>query len=97
MTHAVILALLTAGFACLSLSMTRHQTEWLKRTLPPSQGRLLRGLGFLLIVAGLPVAVAALGGGVGAVAWVGHMSFAAGAVFLGLLWQRRRGEKPAGH
>jgi hypothetical protein len=93
MTHVIVLALLLAGFACLSLSMTRHQTQWLAHALPPSQARLLRGLGFLLVAAGLPVAVATLSGSFGAVAWFGHMSLAAGAVFLGLLWRRRWMEK----
>lgn len=89
MTHAVVLAILLAGFACLSLSMTRHQSEVLMRPLPPLPGRLLRGCGFLLIATGLPVSIAFHGGGLGAVAWFGGLSLAAGAIFLALLWRRQ--------
>lgn len=89
MMHAVVVAMLLAGFACLSLSMTRHQTEVLARPLPLFQGRLLRGFGFFLIAAGLPMAIGALGGGLGTVAWFGSITLAAGAVFLALLCRRQ--------
>jgi Na+/proline symporter len=93
MMHAVVLGMLLAGFACLSLSMTRHQLEVLARPLPPVQGRLLRGLGFVLIAVGLAVAIRALGAGLGTVAWFGYLSLAAGAVFFALLWRRQRPRK----
>jgi hypothetical protein len=90
MTHVVVLGMLLAGFACLSLSMTRHQLDVLRRPLSPFRGRLLRGFGFLLIAAGLPVAIDAFGGGVGTLAWFGYMAPAAGAIFLSLSWRRQR-------
>lgn len=90
MTHVVVLAMSLAGFACFSMSMTRHQSEVLARPLPVFPGRLLRGFGFFLIAAGLPVAIGGLGGGLGTVAWFGYSSLAAGAIFLALLWRRQR-------
>lgn len=89
MTYIVVLGMLLAGFACLSLSMTRHQSEVLARPLPVFPSSLLRGAGFLLIVAGLPVAIDGLGGGLGTVAWFGSMTLAAGAIFLALVWRRQ--------
>jgi hypothetical protein len=89
MTHAVVLGMLLVGFACLALSMTRHQSEVLTRPLPLFMSRLLRGFGFFLIAAGLAVAIVGLGDGLGTVAWFGHMTLAAGAIFLALSWQRQ--------
>ncbi|MBS0221309.1 MAG: DUF3325 domain-containing protein [Proteobacteria bacterium] len=93
MMHIVVLAMVLAGFASLALSMTRHQSEVLARRLPPSQGRLLQGLGFFLITAGLATAIGTFGGGLGTVAWFGHMTLAAGTVFLALVWRRQQRRK----
>jgi len=85
--------MLTAAFACLALSMTRHQSEVFARPLPLLQGYLLRVAGFLLIAASLLAAIGAFGGGLGIVAWTGHMTVAAGVIFLGLTWRRQRMRK----
>lgn len=90
MTHIVVLGMLLTGFACLSLSMARHQAEVFTRPLSLFQSRLLRGVGFFLIAAGHLVASDALGGALGAVAWFGSMTLAAGTIFLALLWRRQR-------
>ncbi|THF55400.1 DUF3325 domain-containing protein [Pseudothauera rhizosphaerae] len=91
MIHAAVLLLSLAGFACLSLSMARHQQEVFGgRALSPSRSRLLWAMGFLLIASALAVAIIFLGAGFGSVAWFGHISLAAAMVFMALLWQRRR-------
>ncbi len=76
------LGLVFAGFAALSLSMERHHRQvWarLPKGLAPLGYRLT---GFGLITAGLAPAVAAWGGSVGVVAWLGLLTVGALTVAL---------------
>ena len=89
MTHALVLAISLAGFACLALSMQRHQRDQFTRPLPAGRTRALRRLGWLLAALALPVAIHGLGIGFGLVAWTGHISLAAALVFTALLCRSR--------
>ncbi len=89
MTHGLVLTVSLAGFACLALSMDRHQRDQFGRPLPVRLTRALRWLGWLLVALALPLAARGLGMGFGLVAWSGHVSLAAALVFLGLLWHSR--------
>lgn len=91
MTHGFVLLLSLAGFFCLALSMSKHQRELLPRTIPPSQSRLLRLVGFLAIASALATAGIGIDGVFGPVAWFGHISLAAALVFIVLLWKRSSG------
>ncbi|CAM3150132.1 Protein of unknown function [Paracoccus aminovorans] len=90
MTHGLVLTILLAGFACLALSMDRHQRDEFGRPLPAGPTRALRWFGWLLIPLALPVAIHGLGTGFGLVAWTGHLSLASALVFAALLCRNRR-------
>lgn len=89
MTHIVLLLLLVTAFLLLALAMARHQKAVLGRRLPPAWGRCLRVSGFVLMAVALGAAVLGRGLAFGLVDWVGHLSLAAGLVFLGLLMRER--------
>lgn len=91
MIHLLVLLPALAGFGCLALSMQRHQKAQLRaRELPAAGALALRLCGYALIALALPVAIARVGTGFGIVAWFGHISLGAGAVFVLLLWRQRR-------
>ncbi|WP_295529835.1 DUF3325 domain-containing protein [uncultured Pseudacidovorax sp.] len=88
--HALVTALLLAGFALLAAAMERHQDDLFGRPLPARLTALLRLGGSAALLVGLAAAVQAWGWAVGPVAWFGHLSVAAGAVVLALVaWERR--------
>lgn len=90
MTHLGIFVLCLAGFAALAMATDRAQGTVLGRELAPAATRRARTLGWLLLAAALWLAVADKGWGLGLVAYSGHTSAAAGAVFLCLVaWGRR--------
>lgn len=91
MTHFAVFALCLAGFAVLALATDRAQQDLLGRELPATTTRRLRVLGWALLTAALWLAVAALGWGLGLVAYSGHTSAGAALVFVALVaWNRRR-------
>lgn len=92
MTHVTIFVLCLAGFAALALATDRAQRTTLGRELPPPTARGLRAVGWVLLLLALWRTVAAMGWGIGLVAYSGHTSAAAGVVFLALIaWGRRMG------
>ena len=78
--HALILALATPGLAALALAMERHQQDVLGRLLKPRTTRGLRAGGWLLLLLALGHALHHLGGPIGIVTWVGHLSLATGLI-----------------
>ena len=88
--HALILALATPGFAALALAMERHQQDVLGRLLKPRTTRGLRAGGWLLLLLALGHALHHLGGPIGIVTWVGHLSLAAGLIHVTLILLDRR-------
>lgn len=92
MTHVTIFVLCLAGFTALALATDRAQRTTLGRELPPPIARGLRAVGWVLLLLALWRTVAAMGWGIGLVAYSGHTSAAAGVVFLALIaWGRRMG------
>ena len=90
MTHVTIFVLCLAGFAALALATDRAQRTTLGRELPPPTARGLRAVGWVLLLLALWRTVAAMGWGIGLVAYSGHTSGSAGMVFLALIaWGRR--------
>lgn len=87
--HMVLLLCCAAGFACMAISMLRHQEDIFGKELSASATRLLRLAGWLLLAAALLVAVSAMGWSFGLTAYSGHTSAAAGGVFLALLTYER--------
>lgn len=92
MTHVTIFVICLAGFAALALATDRAQRTALGRELAPPSTRGLRAVGWVLLLLALWRTVAAMGWGIGMVAYSGHTSAAAGVVFLALIaWGRRMG------
>lgn len=77
MTHLLIGALCTAGFALLLLSLPRQQALWLHHALSTPIARLLRACGFVALAVAWWVAGQHSGFGYGTVVWVGWSSIAA--------------------
>jgi hypothetical protein len=85
--HALLLC--TGAFACLAMAMARHQETLLRRPLPLSQSRCLRGAGWCALGIALALSVAGQGWGMGLVAFSGTTSVAAGIVYGALIvWER---------
>lgn len=80
-----------AAFACLALAMERHQETVFAKVLAAAPTRLLRWLGWLGLLAGLWLAVAARGWALGLVTYSGVTSLAAGIVIGALIVRERRG------
>lgn len=89
MTHAIVLLISLGGFLGTCLTMERHQPRLLARAPGPATNRALRGAAFSLLALSLAVAVHGMGWAFGLVAWFGHLSLAAGLVFLWLVWRNR--------
>lgn len=88
--HLTIFVLCLAAFAALAMATDRAQDTVLGRELPPATTRRVRILGWVLLLLALWRTVAAMGWGLGLVAYSGHTSGAAGMVFLALIaWGRR--------
>ncbi len=80
MIHAATFLLALGGFVLLLLALTRHQTDWIRRKLSPSLGRVLRLSGFAVLALAFVVAGMGLGWGYGAVVWFGWLSVAAALI-----------------
>ena len=85
MVAACLLALL--GFALLALNQERHFLGVCPHILPaPRSSRMQRALGFLAIVSGLPLSIAAQGASFGSLLWAMLLIAAAMAVAFTLTW-----------
>jgi hypothetical protein len=89
MIRLVVLLLCVGAFACLAISMARHQETLVGRALPAVQSRCLRGAGWCALAIALGFIVADQGWGVGLVAFSGMTSVAA-AIVYGVLIIRER-------
>lgn len=69
-----------AGMAGLCLAMDRHHGQVWGRDAPATLRRVLRVIGALLLAGGFACCIAAWGGAIGPVAWMGFLS--AGAIAL---------------
>lgn len=84
------IALITfAGFAALCLAMQKHFAELLGRKPRPGQLRLLRGAGWLLLLASLALSVHLRGWAHGLVEWVALLMAGATVWVFGLPYQPR--------
>lgn len=79
-SHIVLLLMSWLGFLCLGLAMVRHQEDVFEREMPVSVTRILRSIGWLLLVVAAVMAVQQFGWGKGLAAYSGHTSVAAGLV-----------------
>jgi hypothetical protein len=70
------------GFIAFALSMSKHQKQILALTLSARMRLLLRSTGWLLLALAYGCAVYSLGWAFGSVAWFGHLSVAAGCLFI---------------
>lgn len=79
------LLLCVLAFACLALSMARHQAAVFGEDLSRAASRGLRGIGWACLLAALWLMVAARGWSLGLVYYGGCISLAAGVVFCALI------------
>ncbi|QWT19465.1 DUF3325 domain-containing protein [Bacillus sp. NP157] len=66
-----------AGFAALSLGMSRHQRDVLGRALPARTTRAVKWSGWVLLALAWAAAIASDGAALGSVYWIGALTFAA--------------------
>lgn len=83
---ALCLLAALAGFAGLSLGMTRHQRDVLGRTLAPSSSLRWRIVGWTGLALSLLLAVVRDGAALGTVYGLGELTVAALAVSLSTTW-----------
>ncbi|NOV27037.1 DUF3325 domain-containing protein [Cupriavidus necator] len=91
MNALAALALSLAGFAALALSLERHHADIHGRGSMPTRGAVarLRLAGALALTLALRLQIAAQGGPVGTVSWLGMLTASALAVALGLSYAPR--------
>lgn len=82
MGHLLSLLGNLSGFTALALSMSKHQKQMPGGALSPPMRLLLRSTGWLLLALAYGGAVYSLGWAFGSVAWFGHLSVAAGCLFI---------------
>jgi hypothetical protein len=87
--HILVFVAASIGFACLALSMDRHQEDLFGDELRPALTRGLRTGGWLMLSAGLVAAVRSQGWSFGLVAYSGHTSVAAWLVFMAMVMFNR--------
>ena len=78
----MILALAVSGMAALSLGMARHYGQAFGGEPPPRRGALLKGAGWVLVLAALAPAVNTDGISVGITLWAVALTFAALGIAL---------------
>ena len=88
--HALVFGLCVAGFCGIAFAVERQQEAVVGRVLAPAPTRLLRFAGWVCLALAFVAAVRLQGWGFGSVAWVGHLSGAAGCVFCAMVLQARR-------
>ena len=84
MIHLILFVLSVAAFACLALSMERHQRDVVRRVLSAQATQQLRAMGWALLVFSTVFAMRGLA------ALSGHTSVAAGVVVLAMMAHARR-------
>lgn len=83
--HAVIFCIALAGFFATCLASSRQQERLFGRTIHGGAQVLLRFVACASFCAALVYAVHEAGWSFGFVIWFGHLSLAAGVVFLSLI------------
>ncbi|KAA0892592.1 DUF3325 domain-containing protein [Pusillimonas sp. ANT_WB101] len=96
LTHAVLFLLALVGFACLALSMIRHQEDLFGHALNALLTRGLRAAGWLFLLLALWLAAASMGWSFGLTVYSGHTSAAAGLAFIALLVKSHNRERKRG-
>jgi hypothetical protein len=86
----LVLPLCVLSFACLAMSMSRHQPTVFGRELSSAVSRALRCVGWLGLLAALALEVYASGWALGLVCYSGCTSLAAGIVYCALIVRERR-------
>lgn len=87
--HTCIFLLCCLGFVALALAKARHQEDVFGCELSRRATISWSWVGWLLLAGALLAVVRSMGWAFGLVAYSGHTSAAAGAVFLGLLAVKR--------
>lgn len=77
------------GFIALALSMSKQQKRIPGGPLSPRMRLLFRLTGWLLLALAYGYAVYSLGWAFGSVAWFGHLSLAAGCLYIYLVFFNR--------
>lgn len=94
--HIAVLLLSLAGFIALALAMPKHSKHVLRRHLPDSLRRVMRGLGWALLAVALGLGIAQWQFDVGTVTWLGWLTIAGVAlVFYLPKWPGQPESKPA--
>ncbi|RYF65857.1 MAG: DUF3325 domain-containing protein [Comamonadaceae bacterium] len=88
--HLLALLLCVPGFGALALAMERHQEDLFSAALAPARTRLLRVVGWALLLLALVLLVRTRGWSLGLIAFSGHTSLAAAVVFTTLIGLERR-------
>lgn len=89
MSHLDVLMLSVLSFGCLAMAVERQQEDVFGRRLAAGVTKVLWWAGWLLLVVSLVLALREPLSAVGAVAWFGCISAAAGLVFLSLVMMSR--------
>ena len=77
MMPLLVTGLLTlAAMGCLALGMERHFHAWLGRAATPRQRKDLRLAGWLLLAGAIALSIRHWGASIGAVIWLGVLTFA---------------------
>lgn len=93
--HMAVLLLSLAGFIALAMAMPKHSKQVLRRHLPDSLRRVMRGLGWTLLAVGLGLGIAQWQFDVGTVTWLGWLTIAGVAlVFYLPKWPGQPESKP---
>lgn len=74
-----------AALTCLTLAMPKHRLGMPVSAFPTA--RVMRGLGWILLVVGAIVAIAQEGWAFGVVAWIGQLGVAGAALVLLISWR----------
>lgn len=90
MNHWLSMLLSIASFGAFALGMERHQRVIFQKKLGNASPWTLRTVGGLGLTTALFVAVRGPDMALGLVAWFGHISLAAGTVFLALAVRPKR-------
>lgn len=80
MIHLPAIALCAIGFLVLAATQKRHQQTVFRRALAREEIKRGRIAGGALLALALGIDGAALGAGLGTIAWAGHLSLGAGFV-----------------
>lgn len=94
--HILVLLLSLSGFIALALAMPKHSKQVLRRHLPDSLRRVMRGLGWTLLALALGLGIAQWQFDVGTVTWLGWLNIAGVSLAFYLpRWPWQPESKPA--